>query len=58
VRHYQSTNRANVIPAPVSIVDRETFCLMDLSRVAYVISICEYESGAKWYYDRTSAENG
>ena len=30
-------------PAPVSIVDRGTFCLMDLSRVGYVISICEYD---------------
>ena len=39
----QSTNRVNVIPAPVSIVDRGTFCLMDLSRVGYVISICEYD---------------
>ena len=28
--------RANVTPAPVSIVDRGTFCLMDLSRVGYV----------------------
>ena len=34
-------------PAPVSIVDRETFCLMDLSRVGYVISICEYDERGK-----------
>jgi predicted protein tyrosine phosphatase len=40
-------NRANVTPAPVSIVDRGTFCLMDLSRVGYVISICEYDERGK-----------
>lgn len=34
-------------PAPVSIVDRETFCLMDLSHVGYVISICEYDERGK-----------
>ncbi len=34
-------------PAPVSIVDRQTFCLMDLSRVGYVISICEYDERGK-----------
>jgi len=34
-------------PAPVSIVDRGTFCLMDLSRVGYVISICEYDERGK-----------
>jgi hypothetical protein len=36
-----------VTPAPVSIVDRETFCLMNLSRVGYVISICEYDERGK-----------
>jgi predicted protein tyrosine phosphatase len=36
-----------VTPAPVSIVDRGTFCLMDLSRVGYVISICEYDERGK-----------
>ena len=34
-------------PAPVSIVDRGTFYLMDLSRVGYVISICEYDERGK-----------
>ena len=37
-------------PAPVSIVDRGTFCLMDLSRVGYVISICEYDERGKVVY--------
>ena len=45
-------------PAPVSIVDRETFCLMDLSRVGYVISICEYDERGKVVLQRTSADNG